>query len=75
MPLVHSKPVGVIKKTAPAPFFTLKARSSGRNTNRPDYATLKRQKAMPQNPPRSNAALILTLTFANESPTNTIEVA
>jgi hypothetical protein len=74
MPLVHSKPVRVIKKTAPASFFTLKARSSGRNTNRPDYATFERQEAMPQNPSRSNTAFILTLISANESPANTIEV-
>ena len=30
---------------------------------------------MPQNPPRSNAALISTLISANESPADTIEVA
>jgi hypothetical protein len=58
MPLVHLKPVRVIKKTAPASFFTLKARSSGKNTNRLDYATFERQEAMPQNPSRSNTAFI-----------------
>jgi hypothetical protein len=72
MPPVYLKPVGVTKKTAPASFFTPKARSSGRNTNRPDYATLERREAMPQNPPQSNTAPKSTPTSTNESPADTI---
>jgi hypothetical protein len=75
MPPLHTKPVGVLKKTAPASFFTPKTRTSGRSTNRPDVTTLERREAMPHNPPRLIAPSPLIPTSASESPVNTIEVA
>ncbi len=74
MPPTSLKPVRVIKKTAPTSFFTPKARTSRRNTNCPDYTTLERQEATPQNPPQLNTASISTPTPSNETPVNTIKV-
>ena len=72
MPIL-SKPVGVIKKAAPASFFT--PRKTGRNTERHDYANIERRETNPQNPSRAPAASISTTTPSNESAEDTIEVA
>ena len=74
MPPTSVKPVRVIKKTAPTSFFTPKARTSGRNTNRPNYTTLERREATPQNPSRLNTASISTPTPSNETPVDIIKV-
>jgi hypothetical protein len=51
MSLLYIKPVGVLKKTAPASFFTSKTQTSDRSINRPNVTTLERREAMSYNPP------------------------